>query len=600
MHSKYTFSRYVEAAAILILPLLLAYLVYGYSEDKYAVIDEGGANLGTVNLDYEPVVLQGTWEYYPNQLLTQEDMDKYQSERRLVEFPGDAIGADNFCEHPGTYRLKVECGRVYSSLALYTANLPNRARLFINSREIKVAPHNRFDAMSLSRSTVFEFWPHNKSNFDIIIQSLDGNNYSGGFSTPLFIGTSNVIFAQRSTNTAAKGILIVFGVSSLLIFAGSFFQRNRERALLWLAVFIGCHTAMWAINYFNVTRMMDFLTANNSYKLALAWIVVNLLYLSRFVGLSQKYRGIIAFRYLTCSAIGIVVLLIALPLLLAEELFVTTVMIELGYIIYLLRLSVAMRAFGWRHVCFGTSCVMVLLFAETGWLLDMGVFTIMACMAMLLFVVIQLLYVTELHKLNYECERHRALQLAYYRLQIKPHFIYNILSSIASMIVNDPKKAFTSLIQFSAYIRQLLENNPDQDQSSLGDEIELVKRYLILESIRYQEKLSFDIIVHGDVEGFGIPPFSLQTIVENCIKHGTLKDGVADFVLIAINIHGARCMIEVSNTIAGFDEYKLQQSLSGASRGGLFNVKSRIEACNSTLTWSVRDNRISFVLDLRR
>jgi hypothetical protein len=112
------------------------------------------------------------------------------------------------------------------------------------------------------------------------------------------------------------------------------------------------------------------------------------------------------------------------------------------------------------------------------------------------------------------------------RSQLNPHFLFNSLNSIRALVDIDPVKAKISITTLSNLLRQSLvlgkENLVD-----LASELALAKSYLDLEKIRFEERLSVDWEIDEKLEKFEIPPFSMQMMVENAIKHGisNLKDG---------------------------------------------------------------------------
>lgn len=114
------------------------------------------------------------------------------------------------------------------------------------------------------------------------------------------------------------------------------------------------------------------------------------------------------------------------------------------------------------------------------------------------------------------------------KAQMNPHFIFNSLNTIQQfIIVNENAKAQLYLSKFSKLIRKLLESNT-RDRISLKEEIDLCERYLEIESMRFNNIFSYDIVVRDniDVSGIHIPHFLIQVFIENAIWHGLLpKDG---------------------------------------------------------------------------
>lgn len=121
------------------------------------------------------------------------------------------------------------------------------------------------------------------------------------------------------------------------------------------------------------------------------------------------------------------------------------------------------------------------------------------------------------------------LQLKTIKNQVEPHFIFNVINSLGSVIFKEKKDvAYDYLTKFSRLIRTTLETS-DQIGRSLEEEINFVKDYLDLQKFRFKNKFDYKINVHNEInQNMEIPKMIIQTHVENAIKHGLLhqdKDG---------------------------------------------------------------------------
>lgn len=103
--------------------------------------------------------------------------------------------------------------------------------------------------------------------------------------------------------------------------------------------------------------------------------------------------------------------------------------------------------------------------------------------------------------------------------QLQPHFLFNTLNDISSLIDESPEKSQDAIADLSDLLRQTLALN-DTKFISIKDEIDLLKKYLEIEKIRFQNKLNFTINVSEELLNRNMPPLLLQPIVENSIKHG--------------------------------------------------------------------------------
>ena len=113
----------------------------------------------------------------------------------------------------------------------------------------------------------------------------------------------------------------------------------------------------------------------------------------------------------------------------------------------------------------------------------------------------------------------KEMELNNLKAQINPHFLFNAMNGIRALIDEDPELAQDSLTRFSSLLRSALLAGKKQ-LISLEEELGVVNNYLQLEGIRYEERLDYAINVNKGILGYKIPPFLIQTLVENAIKHG--------------------------------------------------------------------------------
>lgn len=122
----------------------------------------------------------------------------------------------------------------------------------------------------------------------------------------------------------------------------------------------------------------------------------------------------------------------------------------------------------------------------------------------------------KVHQLNIQS------QLEALQAKVNPHFLYNSLNSIASLIHVNPNKAEQMVLSLSELFRYSL-NNSNGQLSTVAKEVKMVETYLSIESIRFGDNLTTTIDVAKGLEQVEIPRFLLQPMVENAIKHGTSK-----------------------------------------------------------------------------
>ena len=120
----------------------------------------------------------------------------------------------------------------------------------------------------------------------------------------------------------------------------------------------------------------------------------------------------------------------------------------------------------------------------------------------------------------------RAAELRLLQSQLNPHFLFNALNGLRSLIAEDPGRAREAVTQLARTMRYSLASG-DEGLVSLERELEMVEDYLALESMRLEERLRIERHIEDDARPARLPAMLLQTLVENAIKHGIaqLKSG---------------------------------------------------------------------------
>ena len=171
-----------------------------------------------------------------------------------------------------------------------------------------------------------------------------------------------------------------------------------------------------------------------------------------------------------------------------------------------------------------------------------------------------------------EAKRTKEAEIKIMMSQIQPHFIYNTLASISTLIKLDPDKAQTALDDFTEYLRLNLSTLTDTGLIFFSDELKHIETYISLEKMRFNERLN--VVYDIQVRDFLVPPLSIQPIVENAVKHGILQKVEGGTITLRTYEHNNSYIIEVSDDGVGFDPAGLKRGDS--KHIGLNNVKYRI------------------------
>lgn len=154
--------------------------------------------------------------------------------------------------------------------------------------------------------------------------------------------------------------------------------------------------------------------------------------------------------------------------------------------------------------------------------------------------------------------------------QIKPHFIYNTLTTIQSMIKLNPEQAYNTTGIFASFLRSNISALDSFEPVLLSKELENVRSYADIEQIRFGDKLQ--VIYDINSQGFLLPPLTIQPLVENAIKHGVRKRSGKGTVTVSTREDENFYYVTVSDNGVGFIPENIDSTLSV----GLKNIEYRL------------------------
>lgn len=148
--------------------------------------------------------------------------------------------------------------------------------------------------------------------------------------------------------------------------------------------------------------------------------------------------------------------------------------------------------------------------------------------------------------------------------QVNPHFLFNNLSVLSSLVYTDQDKAVDFINQLSKVYRYLLDNK-NSELVTLEEELTFIASYAYLLNIRYSPNLSIELTISEDTKSLLLPPLAIQLLIENAIKHNEIS---SEFPL-TIELVSSNTSFEISN--------KINRRLSNepSSKTGLKNIQSR-------------------------
>ncbi|MCW8825319.1 MAG: histidine kinase [Gammaproteobacteria bacterium] len=185
------------------------------------------------------------------------------------------------------------------------------------------------------------------------------------------------------------------------------------------------------------------------------------------------------------------------------------------------------------------------------------------------------LYIQQQWRIQVEAEASYRLQAL--QARIRPHFFFNTLNSITSLIHSNPDQAESAMLNLADLFRQSL--NSDEQQRTLQAEIDLTKGYLEIESLRLGQRLNVDWQIDLATLDLAIPPLILQPLVENAIYHGIEQIPEGGAITIQTKYGDKQFTINVSNPIPQGNTYHALRS--SGHHMALENIGHRIEMLDS-------------------
>lgn len=223
-------------------------------------------------------------------------------------------------------------------------------------------------------------------------------------------------------------------------------------------------------------------------------------------------------------------------------------------------------------------------------------------------------YLVLVYGLDVERERQASLQaralshqaqLEMLRNQLSPHFLFNALNSMSVLIREDPARAEQMLDELSEFLRYSLASTKTQE-ATLADEVDVIRRYLAIQQIRFEEKLAVTWNVDERALSCVVPSFLLHPLVENAVKYGMQTSPLP--LQLGIRIERAeadgRIVVDVSNSGAWVSSDAIESNgrhhLNGAGLG-LEIVRRRLEQRypdTHTFVIGERQGRVHAVVEL--
>lgn len=574
-----------------IVSLMYLSLFINVNYKKNIDVKLGYSDLSAENFEEKILILNGEWEFYPNEIKSEEFNGSY-----YIKVP------DKWNNHMyenktipssgiGTYRLRVKVPQK----GIYCLSLGcifSAYNLIINNEQIVAngIVNNSYESeVSSWKSRIVPFYAESE-NVEIILQVSNYHNNRGGILNNILLGNFTNINNNSLANSIKSAIIIgtFAGVGIYLIFL--YKLENKKYTYLYLGLFCISSLVLESILddsiIYDVFRNISF---NVISKLEYLGYMGALIALQMFIkSIYTKQTSNFNFRTINIINMSYVCLIILTP----NKIFSYSNMIYI--VIFLLNclvlISTVIKA-----------SVNKYKFAK---LFLTGMFV------MLLTTVIDILYTNnygdiyftpgnfiighlffllcQIYALSQEVEdafesstKAKDMEIAFLQAQIAPHFIFNTLNNIYCLMDESIEKARMLTLDFCDFLRVKHKFDYRNDVFySLKEELSLVESYIKIENNRFNNLINLNINIRKEYMLISIPPLLIQPIVENSIKHG-LNSNFMNISISALK-NGDKLKITISDDGKGMGKRiicKILDSKNLTAGVGLKNVNFRLEKC---------------------
>ncbi|MCX7774219.1 MAG: histidine kinase [Clostridia bacterium] len=583
--------RYLKFGFIII-PLLLILLASGltmaHPQSVYA--QKGIMDLTNWSEDDEGYFkLDGQWEFYWNRLLSFEELSGSKADL-YANLPGTWNEYSlNGKALPGvgyaTYRLhvvtdlppKTQLGiRTYAFSSAFVLSVNDQK--IASSGKVGMSPEEEIGAYR--PQTVYFQIPDKE--FDIVLKISNYEHAFGGVWYSLYLGTPKSIANLNDLIMAKEvfliGVLIIVAFFYLTIYL---FQKDLKYALYFCCL---CLCLTLSIDMAGQFLLLRFLPGMPLSAVILLWysslgwsVFFAILFMHELF--RSKFSEIIVKLYLS----GMILTQLAYFLMPAVQytrladaynaLGFAGLLSSVGIVVIGIRKG---HKDGWLNLTGMTVLLVTYLHDILFWtnrvrnsfgeLIDVGLFTFIICQVII-----------QAHRIKLFNDHKTAAELSFLQAQIKPHFLYNALNTFASISRYDPDQARELLIHFSQYLRRSFDFKDLSQFVPLKHELELLKGYLAIEQVRFEERLEVSIDADIGLE-VNVPILMLQPIVENAINHGVLPKPEGGRVDVSVTCEGSSVLFCVRDNGVGMEvRRELDRQNQYGSGVGLFNIDDRLK-----------------------
>ncbi len=171
----------------------------------------------------------------------------------------------------------------------------------------------------------------------------------------------------------------------------------------------------------------------------------------------------------------------------------------------------------------------------------------------------------------------REAQLRALRYQLQPHFLFNTLNAISTLVLDNQPRAATQMIARLAGLLRSTLDAPDTHQVSLEEELAVTEEYLAIEKVRFGSRLAVSFEIAPEARTARVPRLLLQPLVENAVRHGIAKRPEGGTIVLRADVSEASLRMQITNEGYGKEIGEGSHAGEQGQRLGLANTLARLE-----------------------
>lgn len=560
------------------------------SLNKYAVA--GTIDLSDIDFRKERALcLDGEWEYYPGRLVAPGDFESYTPEYKTLP---EKIGSVDRKNDEGTYHLTIKISRTQTHLAMTIPQIFSDYHVITNHKAIESNGFFKGESSVYPRS-LLKILEVNVPVIELIVYI-----HNDGYVMPGIDGSFEIGDADYIDNLSKLRFAFDLAFSVLPLFIGFYFmilyiyERQFKKYLFFSLLCVAFTMRMLMINEVVLLQLFPGIPFNVGY------VIKSISVPAIFAGavrIANEYSGkyISSFISKTSYIISLLyaVVLIFVPYTYASYLtnyflvLMTVCITAVSIRMFICAISPNQKAipaysgFLILSLCFIHDSLAYMRIINSAHVLGYGFFAYIVIYSVLL----AKSYSESYHhirrlssSLRRALDRAESTEAAYLNAQMKPHFLYNTLNTIAEYCTTDPKQAEHLIIVLARFLRGTIDYGAEKSTVPLEKEISHAREYTEILAARFPE-IDFSFTVPDCLPPALIPPMILQPLIENCVNHGIRKREGSGCVDISFTHEKDHVIVRVVDDGAGITDERLETILNypdDTGRIGLYNVDHRL------------------------